>query len=222
MPKITVLIVDDHAIVREGLCQLLSSQPDMEVVGEAEDGMEALKKVQELLPNVVLLDIALPRLSGIELASLLKKMAPKTHMVVFSIYKKEAYVQKLLNSGVLGYVLKASPSSEVLEAVRSAHRGEHFLSPKIREDVIKNYLKSHKEKIALSNYDLLTDREQQIFRLLVEGNSVKQISGLFHLSRKTVEKHKISIMKKVGVPDLVSLVKYAIKIGIIDPELWEE
>lgn len=217
-----ILIADDHAIVREGLTQLLNSQPDMEVAGEAQDGREALEKAKSLRPDVTILDIAMPRLSGLEAVRLIKEAVPHSQIVVLSMHDKEAYVHQVFASGALAYVLKASPSSDVLAAIRAAHRGEYFLSSKIKAEVIGRYLESRKEKPAVRGYDLLSEREQQVFRLMVEGNSTNQIADVLCVSPKTVEKHRGNVMNKLGIHDLVALVKYAIKIGIIDPELWEE
>jgi two-component system response regulator NreC len=217
-----VLVADDHAIVREGLRQLLNSQRDMELVGEAEDGREALEKAKSLRPDVTLLDIAMPRLSGLEAVRLIKEAVPNIQIVVLSMHKKEAYVHQVLDAGALGYVLKASPSSDVLEAIRTVYRGEYFLSSKIRVEVIGTYLKSRREKPAVRGYDLLSEREQQVFRLIVEGNSTNQIADVLCVSPKTVEKHRANVMKKLAIHDVVAMVKYAIKIGIIDPELWED
>jgi two-component system response regulator NreC len=221
MPKTRVLIADDHAIVREGLRQLLQNQPDMEVVGEARDGREALDKARELRPEVVVLDIAMPNLSGLEAVQLIKGAVPQSQVVVLSMHKKEAYVHQVLASGALGYVIKASPSSDIIEAIRAARKGEYFLSSKISAEVISTYLKSRREKPAVRGYDLLSEREQQVFRLMVEGNTTNQIADVLFVSPKTVEKHRYNVMKKLGMNNLLDLVKYAIKIGIIDPELWE-
>jgi two-component system response regulator NreC len=216
-----ILIADDHAIVREGLKQLLNSQRDMEVAGEAQDGREALEKAKSLRPDVTILDIAMPGLSGLEAVRLVKEAVPHTQIVVLSMHEKEAYVHQAFASGALAYVLKASPSTDVLEAIRTAHRGEYFLSSKIKAEVIGRYLESRKEKPAVRGYDLLSEREQQVFRLMVEGNSTNQIADVLCVSPKTVEKHRGNVMNKLDIHDLVALVKYAIKIGIIDPELWE-
>jgi two-component system response regulator NreC len=217
-----ILVADDHAVVREGLKQLLNSQPDMEVVGEAIDGREALEKAKSIRPDVTLLDIAMPGLSGLEAVPLIKEAVPNTKIVVLSMHEKEAYVHRAFASGALAYVLKASPSSDVLEGIRAANRGEYFLSSKMKAEVIGRYLESRKEKPAVRGYDLLSDREQQVFRLMVEGNSTSQIADVLCVSPKTVEKHRGNVMNKLDIHDLVALVKYAIKIGIIDPELWED
>ncbi len=220
MGKIRVLITDDHAIVREGLKQLLDSQPDMETIGEAGDGREALEKVKSLHPDVVLLDLTMPHLGGLEVAHLISEVMPKTQIVVFSMHGKESCVKQVLASGALGYVLKASPSSDILTAVRSAYRGEYFLSSKLKAEVIGKYVKGQTGTPSVSGYDLLTEREQQIFRLVAQGHSTGRIADVLCISPKTVEKHRTSIMNKLDIHDRFELLKYAIKIGVVDPELW--
>jgi two-component system response regulator NreC len=222
MSKIRVLIADDHAIVRDGLRQLLNGQPDMEAVGEAGDGREALEKAKSLHPDVVLLDVAMPRLSGLEVISLIRESAPDSQIVVLSMHAKETYVQQALAAGALGYVLKASPSQDILEAIRAARLGEYFLSSRLRAEVIGKYLKTRKSPPSLRGYDLLSEREQQVFRLVAQGHSTDQIADVLCVSPKTVEKHRTSLMNKLGVHDRLELLKYAIKIGIVDPELWED
>ena len=222
MKKIRILIADDHTIVRDGLRQLLNSQADMEVTGEAEDGREALKKVKTLRPDVILLDIAMPRLSGLEVINLIREASTETQVVVLSMHAKETYVQQVLASGALGYVLKASPSTDILEAIRTANRGEYFLSSRLKAEVIGQYLKTRPAAIAVRGYELLTEREQQVFRLVAQGHSTAQIAEVLCVSAKTVEKHRTSLMNKLGVHDRMELLKYAIKIGVVDPELWED
>ncbi|MDM8544004.1 response regulator transcription factor [Desulfococcaceae bacterium HSG9] len=215
-----IMIADDHEIVREGLKQLINGQKDMEVVGEAQDGLETLAKVRKFRPDVLLLDITMPRLNGLEAICLIKESMPDLPIVIFSIHRKEAFVHRALAAGVLGYILKASPSVEVLDALRAARRGKYYLSSEINAEVINIYL-SRENSAPTGGYDLLTEREQQVFRLMVEGDSTKQIAELLCISPKTVEKHRANLMKKLGVNDLVGLIKYAIKINIIDPDHWD-
>lgn len=222
MSKIKIMIADDHAIVRDGLRQILSDQKDFAVIGEAEDGKEALEKAKALRPDVMLLDIAMPKLSGLEAISLIKESVPRTQIVVLSMHSKETYIQQVLAAGALGYVLKASPSTDILEAIRAAYRGEYFLSSKLRTEVICAYAKRQKGKPAVSGYDLLSEREQQVFRLVAQGYTTGQIGDFLCVSPKTVEKHRTSIMNKLGVHDRLGLMKYAIKIGVVDPDLWED
>lgn len=216
-----ILISDDHEIVREGLKQLINRQEDMEVVDESQDGRDTLAKVKSLHPDVLILDITMPHLNGLETLCLIKEAIPDLRVVVFSMHKKEAYARQALASGALGYVLKASPSTEILKAIRAAYRGEYFLSNEINAEVISGYLEARKKAPPDTGYDLLSEREQQVFRLMVEGNSTKQIADILCVSPKTVEKHRANLMKKLGVNDLVAMVKYAIKINIIDPEHWD-
>ncbi len=215
-----IMIADDHEIVREGLKQLINGQEDMKVVGDAQDGLETLAKVRKLRPDVLLLDIAMPRLNGLEAIYLIKESMPDLPIVIFSIHRKEVFVHRALAAGALGYILKASPSTEVLDALRAAHRGKYYLSSEISAEVINIYLARKKSK-PTGGYDLLTEREQQVFRLMVEGGSTKQIAELLCVSPKTVEKHRANLMKKLGINDLVGLIKYAIKINIIDPAHWD-
>jgi DNA-binding NarL/FixJ family response regulator len=222
MDTIKILIADDHTIVRDGLRQLFSEQKDLEVVGEAEDGRQALEKVKVLHPDVILLDIAMPQLNGMEVISLIKRLGLKTQIVVLSMHSKETYARQVLASGALGYVLKASPSSDILKAIRAAYRGEYFLSSKLRTEVICAYAQCRGNSPALGGYDFLSEREQQVFRLLAQGNTTGQIGEILCISPKTVEKHRASIMNKLGVHDRVGLMKYAIKIGVVDPDLWED
>jgi len=217
---IHVLIVDDHDIVRDGLRKLLAVQPDMAVVGEAADGVSALRLASAKKPDVVLLDIAIPGLNGIETLMLMKEKRPETQIVIFSMHGKENYVQQALNAGAFGYVLKASPRTDILDAIRAAYRGEYFLSSNIRADVIDAYLAMRRHKPTVRGYDLLSEREQQVFRLVVEGKTTKEIADILCVSAKTIEKHRSSLSGKIGVHGRLDLLKYAIKIGVVDPELW--
>jgi len=222
MKKIRVLITDDHAIVRDGIRQILGNQPDMQVVGEAANGQEALSQARTLRPDVLLLDISMPKVSGLEAIHLIREASPDSAVVVLSMYGKEGYVRQSLAAGARGYVLKASPSRDILEAIRAADRKEYFLSAELQADVIAGYLKPQTAAPCIRGYDLLTEREQQIFRLIAQGDSSRQIADFLCISVKTVEKHRTNIMNKLGVHDRFELLKYAIKIGVVDPELWKE
>ncbi len=222
MKKIRILIADDHSVVRKGICQIIEDQPDMEVAGVACDGVEAIDKSRELIPDIVLIDIAMPNLSGLEAISMIKEAVPETQIVILSMHAKESYVRQALNSGAMGYVLKDSPSTDILDAVHAANRKEYFLSSKIKAGVIESYLENKKTKPVVRGYDLLSEREQQVFRLVVEGKSAKDIAELLFVSPKTIEKHRSNVMNKLGVHGRLELLKYAIKIGIVDPALWED
>jgi len=221
MKKIRILIADDHAIVRDGLRQILSTQVDMDVIGAAGEGQQALEQAKALKPDVMIVDIAMPGLSGLDVIGLVRESLPAVQVVVLSMHAKESYVHQALASGAVGYVLKASPRTDILEAIRAAHRGEYFLSSNIRAEVIGSYLRNREKKPAPKGYELLTEREQQVFRLVVEGNTTAQIADILCVSAKTVEKHRTGVMNKLGIHDRLELLKYAIKIGIVDPDLWE-
>jgi two-component system response regulator NreC len=220
MNRIKVLIADDHAIVRDGIQQLLKPLDDMEVVGVVTDGLQALEKAKNLSPDVILLDIAMPNLNGLEAIGLIKEALPESQIVILSMHANESYVQQVLKSGAMGYVLKASPSIDIVRAIRFAHKNEYFLSSKIRANVIDSYLKTKKNEPTVRGYDLLSEREQQVFRLVVQGSSTKEIADILCVSPKTIEKHRSRISNKLGVHGRLEMLKYAIKIGIVNPELW--
>jgi two-component system response regulator NreC len=213
------MVVDEHTIVRKGVEHLLGNQSDMVVVGEAVTGREALEKSRALQPDVVLLAIALPDLSGLEVTGMLHKEQPALQIVIFSAHEREIFVHQALRAGALGYVLKSAPSDSVLEAIRAAHRGEYFLCRKIKDGVIKAFLQGEKGSLPTSLYERLSAREQEVFRMLVGGKSAGQIAGLLYLSPKTVEKHRVNIMRKLGCRNLVEMVKYAISIGVTDLDM---
>ena len=217
--KIRILVVDDHAIIRDGLRELLKDQPDMEVVGYACEGQEALEKARTLHPDVMLMDIAMPGMNGLAVSSIIKETSPDTRIVIFTMHKKEAYVQQAIQAGALGYVLKTSPSEEVFIAIRNVFSGKQFLSPDVKDDLVDKYLKQQTVKPKRTGYDSLSEREQRVFILMVEGKSTKEMAEILCLSPKTVEKHRSSVMKKLGLHSLVEMTKYAVRIGIIDTEL---
>jgi len=223
MGKIGVFVADDHSIVREGLRQLLANRDDLELVGEAADGETALVRIRARKPDVAVIDIAMPNISGLECIPLIKNVSAKTKIVVLSMFAREAYVHQSLTAGAHGYVLKTAPWSEVIEAILMAAEEKYFLSRDINSELIRGYL-NNDEKMASesSRYDNLTEREQQVFRMVIEGNPTKRIADLLCLSPKTVEKHRSNISKKLGISDPLAMMKYAIKIGIADPNLWPD
>jgi len=222
MKRIRVLLADDHEIMREGLKLLLAPQADLEIVGEAVDGVDAMEQVRRLQPEVIVLDIAMPRLNGLDAISLIKNCAPDSKVVILSAYEKEAFIHEALKAGAHAYVIKGAPSRELLDAIRAVARDRSYLSDQVQKEVIQNYLKNHRQKPIVPGYDALSEREQQVFSLLVEGNSGQQIADLLCISSKTVDKHRSAIVRKTGLDNPVKMVQYAIRTGLLDPDLWQE
>lgn len=218
--QIRIFIVDDHPIVHDGLEQGLGLLGPFMVIGHAGTAENAIVQVAECRPDVILLDISLAGMSGLEAIPLLKNASPVSAVVIFSMLDKESLIQRAIRLGALGYVLKGAGSKEIAEAVLAAHQGRHYLSSQIEHRVVGNYLNFCQANSPVNNYDLLTVREQQVFRLLVEGFSTAKIAKSIYLSPKTVEKHRSSIIKKLGIHETVGLVKFAIEIGVIDPHSW--
>ena len=222
MDKIKILIADDHVVVRKGICHVINEQNDMQVIAEAHDGIEALHLSKQTEPDIVILDVAMPKVNGIEAVAMIKEAVPDAGIIILSMHAKESYVNRALSAGALGYILKDAPGADIINAVRAVYRKEYFLSSKIKADVISAYLESKKKAPVIRGYDLLSEREQQVFRLIVEGNSSSEIADFLFISPKTIEKHASNIMKKLGVNGRIELLKYAVKIGIVDPALWDD
>ncbi|HIJ79849.1 MAG: response regulator transcription factor [Desulfobulbaceae bacterium] len=223
MAKIKIFVADDHPVVREGLRSLFDKYEEMKLVGEAGDGRETIDGVRKTKPDVVVLDIAMPMMSGLDCIPLIKSFAPEINIVMLTMFSREAYVHQALASGVHGYVLKTAPLAEVVEAVRMAAVGKYFLSKDINSELIRSYLANDERMASESGrYDLLSDREQQVFRMVIEGNPTKEIADMLCLSPKTVEKHRSNISKKLGIIEPLAMLKFAIKIGVADPELWPD
>jgi len=216
MSQIRILIVDDHPIFRQGIRQLLDQSADMWVVGEASDGESAINEVQKWHPEVVLLDISLPDQNGLDLTRRLLGLDPQLRIVILSMHEREGYIIQALDAGAYAYVLKGSPGESILAAIRSAQRNEHYLCPLIKPDIIKGLLRDRRSGNLGRSYDVLTDREQQVFRLLAEGHSTTAIARRLCVSPKTVEKHRVNILHKLNLDSLVELVKYAIAIGVVE------
>lgn len=213
MAKAKVLLVEDHVIVRQGIKALFSDEPDLEIVGEADDGRAALQSVSELEPDVILMDISMPGLNGIEATRQIRQNHPEVKVVVLSMHSNEEYVFQVLRAGASGYVLKQSDSSEVLTAIRAALAGGSFLSPPISRTVIDDYVRRAEARGGDEDLELLTSREREVLQLLAEGLSNREIAEQLNISIKTVETHRSNMMGKLGVSSKTELVKYALRKG---------
>ena len=215
MQRIRVLVVDDHTIVRDGICALLALAGDMEVVGEATNGNEALKMVKELTPDVVLMDMAMPIMGGLEATRRISKEFPATRVLVLTQYDDKEYVFPVIESGASGFISKVAASSELVAGIRSVCRGDAFLSPSVAKLLVENYQHTAAQRVKQDPYDDLTERERDILKLLAEGHSTAEIADMLVITRKTVEGHKTNLMAKLGIHSRVDLVKYALRKGII-------
>ena len=215
MQKIRVLVVDDHTIVRDGICALLALAGDIEVVGEAVNGNEALKMVAKLQPDVVLMDIAMPIMGGLEATRRITKEFTKTKVLVITQHDSKEYVFPVLESGASGLISKAGASSELALGIRSVYQGDSFLSPSVAKLLVENYQQTAGDRDQQDPYNHLTEREREILKLLVEGFSTQEIADMLVITRKTVEGHKTNLMAKLGIHNRIDLVKYALRRGII-------
>jgi DNA-binding NarL/FixJ family response regulator len=212
MGKISVLICDDHRVVREGLQKILDACPDVQVVGEASNGLEAVRRIGELKPNVVLLDLSMPMLSGLEVARRIRKEQPSTKIVILSMHEEEEYALKMVRAGVSGYLIKDSAARDVIEAIRSAHVGKAFFSPEISKVLAESYRDATRE--IDDPYDRLNNREKEILQLIAEGHTNKEIAGLLFISPKTVDNHRTHLMRKLNVHSAAELVLFATRRGL--------
>lgn len=214
MSKIRVLIADDHSLVRSGIRLLLEGYPDIEVVGVAGSGREAIDEAARLQPDVVLMDIAMSDLSGLEATQEIRERVPHARVLALTMHDREEYFFAMLEAGALGYVLKDSQPYELVAAIRAVHRGQAFLSPAVTKALLEDYLTQRSDQNQ-SLFDSLTLREKEVFRLAAEGKTSREIADILHLSVKTVEKHRSSMMHKLGLQSLSQLIKYAIRQGLI-------
>ena len=215
MAKIRVLIADDHALMREGVRALLRDTVDIEVVGEAEDGDEAVREVRRLSPDVVLMDVAMPGLGGLEATLAIRKEHPQVRSLVLTQYDDREYVSRFLKAGVSGYVLKKAAAAELVSGIRAAHRGGLVLDPEIARDVLAEGANAGSDAGEIDPYESLTDREKQVLKLVAEGSSNKEIASTLDISVKTAMAHREHLMDKLGVHNRTELVKFAVRRGVI-------
>jgi DNA-binding NarL/FixJ family response regulator len=212
MSRIRVVIADDHAILRDGVRALLSTAADLEVVGEAADGAEAVARCQALRPDVVLLDVNMPGLGGLEAALVLRRECPDTRVLILSQHEDREYVARALQAGAAGYVLKKAAGAELVSAIRAVHQGGLVLDPAVARAAMEP---ERHEDAGASDYDRLTDREKQVLKLVAEGRANKEVAEELGISVKTAMSHREHLMQKLGLHSRTELVKFALRIGVI-------
>ena len=210
-----VLLADDHGIVRRGLRSLLESQPGIEVVGEASDGLEALKACTDSNPDILILDIAMPRMNGIDVAARVQKLDNPPAVIVLSMHTDESYIIRALAAGARGYLLKEATDEDLLPAIRSVVAGKRFFSPAVTAVLMEDYIRELQAKGLSDSYHLLTDRERQVLQLLAEGRSNKEVAALLDVGVSTVETHRANLMQKLNLHNTAEIVLYAVRKGII-------
>lgn len=212
-----IVIAEDHTILREGLKALLSQDPDLIIVGEAKDGLEAIRVVSELKPDLALMDLSMPKMSGIDAIREVKRCCPDTKVLVLTVHKNEEYVMASLKAGANGYLLKESTHQELLQAVTHVLEGKPYLSPGISDTIISGYLAGKKDEVRTA-LDTLSQREKEILKLIAEGHKNKEIAELLFISIKTVEKHRDNIMKKLDLHSTLALAKFALENGLVESD----
>jgi DNA-binding NarL/FixJ family response regulator len=216
MQKITVLLADDHTVVRQGLRALLETEEDITVVGEAENGRQAVQMAKRLQPDVVVVDIAMPQLNGLEATRQISKENPKSHVLILSSYSDDEYVQQLTDAGASGYLVKQTAANDLVAAIREAKKGNAFFSPAVSKRLLDHYRSSVNRPPGEKKPPKLTPREMEVLQLIAEGYANKQIAGELFISIKTVEKHRQQLMHKLDIHDVAGLTRYAIAKGIIE------
>ena len=209
--KIRILLADDHAVVRQGFKLILGAQPDMEIVGEAGNGREAVELAEKLRPDVAVVDVAMPELNGIEATRRMGEVAPRTRVLALSMHKDSVYVREILRAGARGYLLKDQIDNDLLAAVRAVARGEGYLSPAVSDAVLNDYRKHVSDPI-----DLLTSREREVLQMIAEGKTNKEIATVLALSVYTVDAHRGRIMEKLNLHSVNELVRFAVRNGLVD------
>lgn len=214
--KIHIVLAEDHTILREGLKALLSSDPEFEIIAEAEDGREAVRCVQKLEPDLILMDLSMPRMSGIEAIREIKKRFPATKIIALTVHKTEEYLHTTLQAGADGYVLKDATRDELVLAIKHVMKGKSYLSPGVSERVIEGYLEGKGSLMPGSPWESLSQREREVLKLIAEGYKNKEIARDLCISLKTVEKHRANLMKKLDLHNAAALTVYAMQKGLVN------
>ena len=213
--NVRIVLADDHTILREGLRALLSADPDFEIIGEAGDGREAVRCVEKLEPDLLLMDLSMPRMSGMDAISEIKKRYPETKIIALTVHKTEEYLLTTLQAGVDGYVLKDATHDELVMAIHNVMAGKRYLSPGISEKVIEGYLEGKEDSLTASSWQKLSQREREVLKLIAEGYKNKEIAEDLCISLKTVEKHRANLMKKLDLHNAAVLTVYAVQKGLV-------
>jgi DNA-binding NarL/FixJ family response regulator len=217
MTKTRIVLADDHPVVRHGVRSLLQSEPDFSIVGEASDGLETVQLVERLQPEVLVVDLMIPRLNGLEVTRQVKQRLPQTRVVVLSMHANEPYVLEALKNGASGYVLKDSSGTDLVLAVKQVLGGQRYLSPPLSERAVEAYLQRSQDT-SFDPYDALTEREREVLHLAAEGLSNPDIAARLSISPRTVETHRANLMRKLGLRTQTDLIRYALKRGILPME----
>lgn len=218
MKEIRVVLVEDHSIVRAGFRSLLEERAGVRVIAEEADGRSAVETVAAAGPDLVLMDISLPELNGIEATRRILERQPRTRVLVLSVHADEEHVYRALEAGASGYLLKEADREELELAIRSVMKGDVYLSPGISDGVVQRYLNRGEEDLAMSPLERLTPRQREVLQLVAEGNTTKEIADKLELSPKTVETHRSDIMSRLGIRDVAGLVRFAVRTGLVEPE----
>ncbi len=215
MGLIRILLADDHTVVRDGLRALVEKQPDMSVIGEAADGRDTIRLAEEQSPDVVIMDIAMPNMNGIEATRRIIASKPQTAVLILSMHQDESYVLRSLKAGARGYLLKDSVRSDVIEAIRAVVQGRSFLTRKVSRILQEDYVREMERRGVEDSYDLLTDREREVLQLVAEGRTNKEVASMLNISLTTVETHRTHILQKLNLHSIPELILYAVRKGII-------
>jgi DNA-binding NarL/FixJ family response regulator len=216
--SVAVLLADDHAVVRDGLRHVLEETDDISVVGEAVDGLEAVNRAEQIQPNVVLMDIAMPILGGLEAARQIKERQPRVAVVFLTMHESEEYFLEALRCGVEGYVPKSAPATDVIDAIHCAAKGEVYLHPSVTRFLLQSFLQGRGREDAEDPYQQLTSREREILLMVASGLTTQEIADKLYLSPNTVHRHRSSLMQKLELHDRLDLLRYCIRRGLIDPQ----
>ncbi|OGE23796.1 MAG: DNA-binding response regulator [Candidatus Dadabacteria bacterium RBG_19FT_COMBO_40_33] len=216
MKPIRILLADDHTLVRAGICSLIKNMEGTEVIAEAGDGREALRLVRTHRPDVVLMDVAMPGLNGLEATARIAKKFPHVRVIILSMHINEEYVLQALRAGAAGYLVKGADAAELEIAIRAVARGETYLSPTVSKHVVTDYIQRISGET--TSLELLTPRQREVLQLIAEGYSTKKIASTLKISVKTVETHRMQLMERLDIHDIAGLVRYAIRVGLVKPD----